>query len=179
MSSPGAGDADPSAPGTAEAPLATSRQVTVTVLVAALGYFVDIYDLVLFLVVRLPSLRGIGVPESELLSKGVLLLDLQMAGMLVGGFLWGILGDRRGRKSVLFGSILAYSLANLANGLVTSVPAYAALRFVAGVGLAGELGAGVTLVSEVMSRHGRGYGTTVVAGVGLLGAVAAALVGRL
>lgn len=153
------------------------RRVALTVVVAALGYFVDIYDLVLFLVVRLKSLRGIGVPEGALLDRGVLLLNLQMTGMLVGGIAWGVLGDRRGRLSVLFGSILLYSLANLGNGFVTTVPQYGALRFVAGVGLAGELGAGVTLVSEIMSREGRGFGTTIVSGFGLLGAVAAALVG--
>lgn len=154
-----------------------ARRVTLTVLVAALGYFVDIYDLVLFLVVRVKSLRGIGVPENALLDTGVLLLNLQMIGMLLGGIAWGILGDRRGRLSVLFGSILLYSLANLGNAFVHTVPQYAVLRLVAGIGLAGELGAGITLVSEIMSREGRGYGTTVVSGLGLLGAVAAALVG--
>ena len=148
-----------------------------TVLVAALGYFVDIYDLILFLIVRVKSLRGLGVPAAELLDKGVLLLNLQMIGMLTGGLLWGILGDKRGRLSVLFGSIFLYSVANIANGFVHTVPEYAALRLIAGIGLAGELGAGITLVSEVMSREGRGWGTTVVAGVGLCGAIVAALVG--
>lgn len=152
-------------------------RVGLTVVVAALGYFVDIYDLVLFLVVRMKSLRGIGVPEAALLDRGVLLLNLQMAGMLLGGIVWGVLGDRRGRLSVLFGSILLYSAANFANGFVQTVPQYAVLRLVAGFGLAGELGAGVTLVSEIMSREGRGFGTTIIAGLGLLGAVAAALVG--
>lgn len=154
-----------------------ARRVILTVLVAALGYFVDIYDLVLFLVVRVKSLRGIGVSDGALLDTGVLLLNLQMIGMLLGGILWGILGDRRGRVSVLFGSILLYSLANLGNAFVHTVPQYAALRLVAGLGLAGELGAGITLVSEILSREGRGYGTTIVSGLGLLGAVAAALVG--
>lgn len=149
------------------------------VVVAALGYFVDIYDLVLFSVIRVPSLTALGLHGDALLREGLFLLDMQMLGMLLGGIAWGVLGDKRGRVSVLFGSILLYSLANIANGFVTSVGAYAALRFVAGAGLAGELGAGITLVSETMSREHRGYGTTVVATVGILGAVAAALVGDL
>ena len=146
---------------------------------AAFGYFVDIYDLILFSIVRVASLRDLGVPPAELLSTGVRLLNMQMIGMLVGGVLWGILGDKRGRLSVLFGSISLYSLANIANGFVTSVDAYAALRLLAGIGLAGELGAGVTLVSETMSIESRGYGTTIVAAFGILGAVVAALVGDL
>ena len=148
-----------------------------TVLVAALGYFVDIYDLVLFSIVRVESLLGIGIPSDRVLDAGVLLLNMQMGGMLVGGVIWGILGDRRGRLSVLFGSIAMYSVANVANGFVQSLPVYAALRLFAGIGLAGELGAGITLVSEVMGRETRGYGTAVVAAVGILGAVVAALVG--
>jgi putative MFS transporter len=152
-------------------------RVVLAVIVAALGYFVDIYDLILFSIVRVASLRDLGVPSADLLSTGVRLLNTQMIGMLVGGVLWGILGDKRGRLSVLFGSISLYSLANIANGFATTVPAYAALRFVAGVGLAGELGAGVTLVSETMSIEARGYGTTIVAAFGILGAVVAALVG--
>ena len=154
-----------------------ARPVVLTILVAALGYFVDIYDLILFSIVRGKSLLGLGVGADQVLDTGVLLLNMQMIGMLLGGLLWGILGDKRGRLSVLFGSIFLYSVANVANGLVTSVPQYAVTRFVAGVGLAGELGAGITLVSEVMSREARGYGTTVVASVGILGAVVAALVG--
>lgn len=154
-----------------------SRSVYLTILVAALGYFVDIYDLILFLIVRVKSLKGLEVPADKLLDTGVFLLNTQMIGMLIGGILWGILGDKRGRLSVLFGSIFLYSAANIANGLVESVTQYAVMRFIAGVGLAGELGAGITLVSEVMSREARGYGTTVVASVGVLGAVVAALVG--
>ncbi|MGH2670767.1 MAG: MFS transporter, partial [bacterium] len=146
------------------------------VIVGALGYFVDIYDLLLFSIVRIPSLRGIGVPEDRVLEVGVTLLNWQMAGLLVGGVLWGVLGDKRGRLSVLFGSIALYSVANIANAFVTSVDQYAALRFVAGIGLAGELGAAITLVSEVMTKETRGYGTAVVAGVGILGAVVGALV---
>ncbi len=154
-----------------------SRAAQLAVLVAALGYFVDIYDLILFSVVRKTSLLSLGVAEADLLEKGALLINMQMGGMLVGGLLWGALGDLRGRKSVLFGSILLYSFANVANGLVRTVPEYAALRFVAGVGLAGELGAGITLVSELLPKRARGWGTTIVAGVGILGAVAAALIG--
>ncbi|MCC6558828.1 MAG: MFS transporter [Polyangiaceae bacterium] len=155
----------------------SGRAVKLAILVAALGYFVDIYDLVLFSIVRVKSLEGIGVAKADLLEQGVLLLNMQMAGMLVGGILWGMLGDLRGRLSVLFGSIFLYSIANIANGLVNSVEAYAALRLLAGIGLAGELGAGITLVSEIMHREARGYGTTIVASIGICGAVVAALVG--
>jgi putative MFS transporter len=153
--------------------------VALTVLVAALGYFVDIYDLILFSIVRVKSLQDLGVPKAELLDSGVLLLNVQMGGMLVGGILWGILGDKKGRLSVLFGSIAMYSLANIANGFVTTVPQYAITRLIAGIGLAGELGAGITLVSEVMSKESRGYGTTIVASIGICGAVVAVLVGDL
>jgi MFS family permease len=144
---------------------------SVPVIVAALGYFVDIYDLLLFSIVRRPSLIALGIPESELLSQGEFLLQVQMTGLLVGGLIWGIMGDKLGRLSVLFGSILLYSLANIANGFVTTLDQYAWLRFIAGVGLAGELGAGVTLVSEILPARLRGYGTTIIATVGLMGAV--------
>lgn len=154
-----------------------NRHVVLTVVISALGYFVDIYDLLLFGIVRVPSLRDLGVPEAEIFSVGVRLLNYQMAGMLIGGIVWGVLGDLRGRKSVLFGSILLYSLANIANAYVPNAEVYAWLRLAAGIGLAGELGAAVTLVSEVMSRQHRGMGTAIVAGVGILGAVFAALVG--
>jgi MFS transporter, putative metabolite:H+ symporter len=154
-----------------------AKTASLAVLVAALGYFVDIYDLILFSIVRVPSLKDIGVPTAELLEQGVLLINMQMSGMLVGGVLWGVLGDRRGRLSVLFGSIAVYSLANLANGFVETVSTYAVLRFIAGVGLAGELGAGITLVSESLGREERGKGTAIVAGVGTAGAVVASLVG--
>jgi putative MFS transporter len=127
------------------------------VIVAALGYFVDIYDLVLFSIVRVPSLKGLGATGSQLMSDGIFLINMQMFGMLVGGVFWGILGDKKGRLSILFGSIITYSLANIANGFVTSIEMYAALRFIAGVGLAGELGAGITLVVEVMPKEIRGY----------------------
>lgn len=146
------------------------------VIVAALGYFVDIYDLLLFSIVRVTSLRSLNVSEQDLLSEGIFLINAQMVGLLLGGIIWGIMGDKRGRLSVLFGSILLYSLANIANGFVTTVDQYAFLRFIAGIGLAGELGAGITLVSEVLPTRLRGYGTTIVASVGLFGAVAANLV---
>lgn len=155
------------------------RAARLAVVVAALGYFVDIYDLLLFGIVRVPSLTDLGFSGDEVRRVGVLLLNAQMIGLLVGGLVWGVLGDLRGRKSVLFGSILLYSLANLANAAVTGVEAYALLRFVAGVGLAGELGAGVTLVSELLHRERRGLGTMVIAGFGTLGAVVASLVGDL
>lgn len=145
----------------------------IPVLVAALGYLVDMYDLFLFSVVRIPSLLSIGTAESRLMDDGIILLNLQMAGLLIGGIFWGILGDKRGRLSVLFGSILIYSLANIANGFVNTFEQYAVLRFIAGIGLAGELGAGITLVAEVLPRKIRGYGTTLVATMGVLGAVLA------
>jgi MFS transporter, putative metabolite:H+ symporter len=159
----------------ARTPLAP--RVRLLVVVAALGYFVDIYDLLLFNIVRLKSLADLGITGEAALEQGIFLINMQMGGLLAGGVLWGILADRRGRLSVLFGSILLYSLANIANGLVQSIEAYAVLRLVAGVGLAGELGAGITLVSESMPRESRGYGTMIVAGVGILGAVVGALVG--
>ncbi len=156
----------------------TARLLSAPVIVAALGYFVDIYDLVLFSIVRVASLKNLGFEGDLLLDHGVMLINMQMTGMLVGGIVWGILGDKRGRLSVLFGSIFLYSIANIANGFVDSIGLYAALRFIAGVGLAGELGAGITLVSEVMSKENRGMGTTVVAGVGVSGAILAGLVGE-
>jgi len=153
------------------------RNVTLIIIVAALGYFVDIYDLILFSIVRVKSLKELGVADEDLLDVGATIINSQMFGMLLGGILWGILGDKKGRLSVLFGSIILYSLANIANGFANSVTSYTIIRFVAGVGLAGELGAGITLVTENMSKENRGYGTMIVAGVGLFGAVAAALIG--
>ncbi len=155
----------------------SKKNVTAILIISALGYFVDIYDLILFSIVRMPSLKALGLSGQGLFDYGVLLINMQMGGMLVGGILWGILGDKKGRISVLFGSIALYSIANILNGLITDVHQYSILRFVAGVGLAGELGAGITLVSEVMPKETRGYGTMVVATVGILGAVAAALIG--
>jgi len=149
------------------------------VLVAALGYLVDMYDLFLFSVVRVPSLKSLGIEGDKILSEGVSLLNFQLAGLLLGGILWGILGDKKGRLSVLFGSIILYSLANIANGFVTNTSQYAMLRFVAGIGLAGELGAGITLVAEILPQKLRGYGSTIVATMGVLGGVLAYFVADL
>jgi len=143
------------------------------VIVAALGYFVDIYDLLLFGIVRIPSLKALGLSEIEISLIGTQILNWQMMGLLVGGILWGVLGDKKGRLSVLFGSIITYSLANIACGLVQDAETYKIIRFIAGVGLAGELGAGITLVSESIPKHLRALGTSLVAGIGLLGAVVA------
>jgi MFS family permease len=149
------------------------------VIVGALGYFVDVYDLILFAILRIPSLKDMGFSGELLVSHGILLLNLQMFGMLVGGIFFGILGDRVGRVALLFGSILLYSVANIANGFVhTSIEAYAVWRFVAGFGLAGELGGGVTLVTEILPQALRGYGTTIVSTVGVFGAVIGGLVAQ-
>jgi MFS family permease len=146
------------------------------VIVAALGYMVDMYDLLLFSIVRVPSLKALNISGDNILGDGLMLLNLQMAGMLIGGIVWGIMGDKRGRLSVLFGSILIYSLANIGNGFVNSLEAYAVLRFIAGFGLAGELGAGITLVTEILPNKIRGYGATLVATMGVMGALLAYLV---
>ena len=147
--------------------------LSIPVIVASLGYFVDIYDLLLFGIVRVSSLRDLGLNEEEISSVGKDILNWQMGGLLIGGILWGVLGDKRGRLSVLFGSIITYSIANIACGFIQDPTTYAILRFVAGVGLAGELGAGITLVSEVLPKELRALGSSLVAGVGLFGAVAA------
>ncbi len=157
----------------------TSRLITPIIIVAALGYFVDIYDILLFGIVRTASLIDLGVTGDANRNAGEFLISMQMYGMLLGGILWGILGDKKGRLSVLFGSIFLYSIANIANGMVTSIGAYAVFRFIAGVGLAGELGAGITLVAESMPKDKRGYGTLIVASVGLTGAIVANLVYQL
>jgi len=143
------------------------------VIVASLGYFVDIYDLLLFSIVRIPSLQSLGLAGDALRNQGIMLLNMQMSGLLLGGIFWGILGDKKGRLSVLFGSIFMYSVANIANGFVQSIESYAIWRFIAGIGLAGELGAGITLVAEILPKEKRGYGTTIVAAVGISGAVVA------
>lgn len=148
------------------------------VIVAALGYFVDIYDLVLFSIIRVPSLKSLGLSGTALINQGVFLLNMQMAGMLIGGILWGVLGDRKGRLKIMFASIFIYSVANLLNARVDSLSAYAGLRFLAGVGLAGELGAGITLVSEVLHKSIRGYGTMMVASVGVSGAILANFIAK-
>ncbi len=155
----------------------TEKGLKLTILVAALGYFVDIYDLLLFGIVRVPSLKAIGVPDDQILSVGIHLINYQMAGMLIGGIFWGVLGDKLGRVSVLFGSILLYSLANIANAFVTDPDTYGILRLLAGIGLAGELGAAITLVSEMMPKETRGLATSLVAAIGILGAVFAYFVG--
>ncbi|HEY6978213.1 MAG TPA: MFS transporter [Chitinophagaceae bacterium] len=147
--------------------------LSIPVLVAALGYMVDMYDLFLFSIVRVPSLKALKLPEEKLLDDGIMLLNLQMAGMLIGGIIWGIMGDKKGRLSVLFGSILIYSIANIGNGFVMNITQYAVLRFIAGFGLAGELGAGITLVTEILPKDKRGYGTTLVATMGVMGALLA------
>jgi len=150
------------------------RLFNIIVIVAALGYFVDIYDLIIFGIVKNPSLSDLGLTESkDLFNTGNFILSMQMAGMLTGGIVWGILGDKKGRLSILFMTILLYSVANIANGFITSVNQYAWLRFVAGFGLSGEFGLGVTLVSEVMSKEKRGLGASIVSGIGILGAVLA------
>ena len=148
-----------------------SQFLNLAVIVAALGYFVDIYDLLLFTIVREPSLIGINIGDSDIMAASMKIINWQMVGLLIGGVLWGVMGDKRGRLSVLFGSILLYSVANFATGYVQTVDQYAWLRFIAGVGLAGELGAGITLVSELMPQKNRGVVTSFVAGVGLFGAV--------
>jgi putative MFS transporter len=145
--------------------------LNIAVIVAALGYFVDIYDLLLFTIVREPSLKGLNVPDSGMIAASTKIINWQMIGLLIGGIIWGIMGDKKGRLSVLFGSIMLYSVANFANGFVQTVDQYAMARFIAGVGLAGELGAGITLVSELLPKNKRGIGTSLVAGIGLFGAV--------
>ncbi|MVT10951.1 MFS transporter [Chitinophaga tropicalis] len=158
----------------------SSSIFNVAVLVASLGYFVDIYDLLLFTIVRVPSLKDLGVSDTEIdLGVGPLLISVQMIGLLLGGIFWGIIGDKKGRLKVLFGSILLYSVANIANGFVNGTTGYLFWRFVAGLGLAGELGAGITLVAEILPKEKRGYGTMIVATVGVSGAVAANLVAKL
>jgi len=143
----------------------------IAVIVAALGYFVDIYDLLLFTIVREPSLRGLRVSDADMISASTKIINWQMVGLLIGGIIWGIMGDKKGRLSVLFGSIMLYSVANFLTGYVTTVNQYASARFIAGIGLAGELGAGITLVSELLPKAKRGIGTSLVAGIGLFGAV--------
>jgi MFS transporter, putative metabolite:H+ symporter len=160
-----------------------SKNAKILIAVAALGYYVDVYDLILFGVVRNPSLASLGLNKAQQLTQGLTLFNIQMAGMLIGGILWGVWGDKKGRKSVLFGSILMYSTANTLNGFVhdtsflDAISQYGILRFIAGIGLAGELGAGITLVNETLPKEKRGIGALLIAGTGALGAVTAAVVG--
>jgi MFS transporter, putative metabolite:H+ symporter len=149
------------------------------VIVSALGFFVDVYDLLLFGIVRRPSLSDLGLTAEEILTQGELIISIQMLGLLVGGIVWGIIGDKKGRLKVLFGSILLYSIANILNGMVDTIPQYIALRFIAGVGLAGELGAGVTLVSEILPKEKRGVAAAMIASFGILGAVTAFLLSQI
>ena len=145
------------------------------VIVSALGFYVDVYDMVIFSIVRVPSLQSLHLSEAAISTAGTFILNCQQAGLLVGGFLWGVLGDKRGRMSVLFGSIVTYSLTNIACGFVQDVNTYALLRFIAGVGLSGEIGAAMVLVSEILPKEIRSYGSSLVAGIGYLGAGAAYL----
>jgi MFS family permease len=145
----------------------------IAVIVAALGYFVDIYDLLLFTIVKAPSVRAVGATDITILADSTRIINWQMIGLLIGGVIWGILGDKKGRLSVLFGSIILYSIANFATGYVQTVDQYALCRFIAGLGLAGELGAGITLVTELLPKEKRGLGTSLVAGIGLSGAIVA------
>ena len=157
-------------------PVKSPSIFNIAVIVAALGYFVDIYDLLLFTIVREPSLQGLGVNLQDgkaVLAASTKIINWQMIGLLLGGIIWGIMGDKKGRLSVLFGSIILYSVANFITAFVQTTDQYAYARFAAGIGLAGELGAGITLVSELLPKNKRGVGTSLVAGIGLFGAVAA------
>jgi MFS family permease len=145
----------------------------IAVIVAALGYFVDIYDLLLFGIIRVPSLKSLGLNDAQIATDGLFIINVQMLGLLFGGIFWGILGDKKGRLKVLYASIILYSLGNIANGFVQTVNQYATIRFITGFGLAGELGAGITLVAELLPKEKRGIGTSLVAGIGLTGAVVA------
>lgn len=150
--------------------------LSIPVIVAALGYFVDIYDLLLFSITRIESLRSFGLSPEQITIEGESILIWQMAGLMIGGIVWGMMGDKKGRLSVLFGSIILYSLANIANGFVQNTEQFRFIRFIAGLGLAGELGAGITLVSELVVKEKRGIATSLVAGLGLTGAVAAFII---
>jgi putative MFS transporter len=145
--------------------------LNIAVIVGALGYFVDIYDLLLFSIIRVPSLRSLGLNGDQIAKDGLHIINIQMMGLLLGGIVWGILGDKKGRLKVLYASIILYSIGNIANGFVQNVGQYATVRFITGLGLAGELGAGITLVSELLPKEKRGIGTSLVAGIGLTGAV--------
>ena len=163
---------------TEDASAKLTRNAIFLVLVASLGYFVDIYDLMIFSIVRVKSLHDIGVADTDIRSNGVYVMNMQMGGLILGGVLWGVLGDKLGRLKVLFGSIIVYSLANFVNGFVHDINSYAVIRCTAGIGLSGELGAGITIVSETLSKEKRGYGTMVVTMIGVLGAVAAGIAGK-
>src|SRR5438046_1483900 len=146
------------------------------VIVGALGFFVDIYDLLLFNIIRRPSLHDLGLTGDAILTTGENILSIQMIGILLGGIAWGIMGDKKGRKSVLFGSILLYSVASIANGMVTNTTQYGVLRFIAGLGLAGELGASITLTSEILPKEKRGIAAAIIATTGVMGTITAYLI---
>ena len=150
--------------------------VVTAITVSALGYFVDMYDVYLFNAVRIQSLTSLGVAEKDLLSTGISIIDWTFTGMLVGGVVWGIIGDKKGRIKVLFGSIILYSLATFATGMVENITQYKILRLISGFGLAGELGGGVTLVCELMKPAKRGYGTLLIGAMGLYGIVLASFI---
>ena len=154
--------------------MTTNRQIgllSLPVLVAALGYFVDVYDLLLFTIVRQPSVMAVGATAKSIIEDSAHIINWQMSGLLIGGIIWGVIGDKHGRLKVLFGSIMLYSVANILTSFVQTVDQYAYCRFIGGIGLAGELGAGITLVSEMLPKNKRGIGTSMVAGIGLFGAV--------
>lgn len=154
--------------------MSSNKQIgilSLPVLVAALGYFVDVYDLLLFTIVRQPSVMSLGSTAETIIVDSAHIINWQMSGLLIGGILWGVLGDKKGRLKVLFGSIILYSTANFLTSFVQTVDQYAYCRFLGGIGLAGELGAGITLVSEMLPKNKRGIGTSLVAGIGLFGAV--------
>lgn len=151
---------------------------SLAVWVAALGYFVDIYDLLLFSIIRIPSLKSLGLNDAQIAKDGLFIINSQMLGLLIGGIFWGILGDKKGRLKVLFASIILYSIGNIANGFVQNVHQYALIRFITGLGLAGELGAGITLVTELLSKKHRGLGTSIISGLGIAGAVVAFFVNK-
>src|SRR4029078_1673084 len=154
-------------------PASKNSLFQLAVIVSALGFFVDVYDLLLFGIIRKPSLKDLGLSPEEILKQGEFIISVQMVGLLIGGILWGVLGDKKGRLKVLFGSILLYSVANILNGMVTNTTQYAILRFIAGIGLAGELGAGITLVNELLPKEKRGIASAMIASFGILGAVTA------
>jgi putative MFS transporter len=152
--------------------------LSLPVIVGALGFFVDVYDLLLFNIIRKPSLQSLGLTGDAVLTTGENILSIQMIGILLGGIIWGIMGDKKGRKSVLFGSILLYSIATIANGMATNVTQYTILRFIAGVGLAGELGASITLTSEILPKEKRGIAAAIIATTGVMGTIAAYFVNK-
>ena len=143
------------------------------VIVGSLGFFVDIYDLLLFSIVRKSSFKDLGVSVADMKNIGENIISWQMLGLTIGGIIWGIIGDKKGRKNVLFGSICLYSLATIANGFVTNIDQYTFLRFIAGLGLAGELGASITLTSELLPKEKRGIAAAIIATSGVMGTVTA------